>query len=570
MMLMASLVAVRRLRALLPTRADWRGSRWGRDLSAGITVALVALPLALGFGETAGLGAGAGVVTAVVAGSLAAIFGGSRVQVSGPTGAMTVVLVPIFSAHGRDGVLVVGLLAGVLLLVLAFTGAGRVVRYVPTPVIEGFTAGIAVIIALQQVPLVLGVHASAGKVLAVAVRAAGTWQPGAQWVAPAVSAATVVTILLAARLRPGLPVALPVVIVLALANDRLGWGLSVLGAMPSGIPAPRLPAIPWGGLESLFLPAVAVAALAGLESLLSASVADAMSVGRRHDPDRELFGQGLANLAAPLFGGIPATAALARTAVNVRAGATSRLAALVHAVVILGVVVLAASWVREIPLVALAGVLVATAVQMVRFSALSALLRSTRGDAATLVVTAMATIALDLVQAVLIGLVVAGFFALRATAQTAVLSPTPLDEAEHVGEEQGLLDEHIVAYRLDGPLFFGAAHDFLLELAEASRARVVILRMSHVTTIDATGAHVLADTIRRLERRGVTVLLSGVQPQHRQVLEQLGAYAGLAHERHVFASTPEAISHARVHAARVGQRATPKSDPTDQARGELR
>jgi MFS superfamily sulfate permease-like transporter len=543
--------AVARLHTLSPRAGDWYGVSWGRDVSAGVMVALVALPLALGFGVSAGLGAGAGVITAIVAGAVAAIFGGSRVQVSGPTGAMSVVLIPIFAQHGRDGVLTVGILAGLLLLVLALTGAGKFIRYVPTPVVEGFTIGIALIIALQQVPLFLNVDVRRGKVLAVAGHAVQMWLRAPDWPVLVVGVGTAGAILFAARHLPRVPVALPVVIALAVLNSRFEWGLPTIGSIPTGLPAPSLPAVPWASLDALVLPAVAVAALAALESLLSASVADAMSIGQRHDPDRELFGQGLANLVSPLFGGIPATAALARTAVNVRAGATSRAAALVHAVALLAVVLLAARWVEEIPLAALAAVLVATAVQMVRFTSLMALLRSTRGDASTLVVTAGATLVLDLVQAVLIGLVVAGFFALRATARTAGATQTPLDPTNHGSEEQALLDEHIIAYRLDGPLFFGAAHDFLLELAESARVRVVILRMSHVTTIDATGAHVLADTITRLERRGVTVLLSGVQPAHRRVLHQLGVYGGLAHERHLFATTPEAIAHARVHAARV-------------------
>jgi SulP family sulfate permease len=195
--------------------------------------------------------------------------------------------------------------------------------------------------------------------------------------------------------------------------------------------------------------------------------------------------------------------------------------------------------------------LIATAAQMVRVSSLTALLRSTRGDAAVLSITAAATITFDLVTAVLIGLVVAGFFALQQTARFARLEEMPLDETDHIDEEHSLLDEHIVAYRLDGPLFFAAAHDFLLELADLTRVRVVVLRMSRVTVIDATGAHVLADTISRLEHRHIAVLLSGVQPHHERVLRELGVYGRLAHERHIFATTPEAITHARVHASRV-------------------
>ncbi|GAB2452002.1 SulP family inorganic anion transporter [Nocardioides hungaricus] len=540
-----------RAASLLPRRSDWTRADLRRDPVAGLMVGLVALPLALGFGVSSGLGAAAGLVTAIVAGALAAVFGGSRVQVSGPTGAMTVVLVPIVASQGADGVLVVGLLAGLILVVLGWAGAGRFIRYVPVPVVEGFTIGIAAIIALQQLPAALGVDAEAEKVVVLAARSAEAWVRDPRWVAPVMTAAVVVAILAVGRLRPTLPGALLAVVAATAANSLLGLGASPVGHIPSGLPAPQLPTVPLSELDALVLPAIAVAALAALESLLSATVADGMSVGQRHDPDRELVGQGLANLGAPLFGGIPATAAIARTAVNVRSGATSRLAALTHAVVLLLVVLVAARWVGEIPLAALAGVLIATAGQMVRVSSVSALVRSTRGDAAVLAVTAVATLAFDLVTAVIVGLLLAGFVAIRQTAQTARVEEMPLDgEAEdRTAEEQALLDDHVVAYRLEGPLFFAAAHDFLLELSDVSDVRVVILRMSHVTTLDATGAHVLADTVSRLEGRGITVLLSGVRPEHERVLRELGVHDRLAHERHLFASTPEAIAHARQHAS---------------------
>ena len=547
----AARAAWARTAALLPQRSDWTSLRPGRDLTAGLMVGLVALPLALGFGVSSGMGAGAGLVTAIVAGALAAVFGGSRFQVSGPTGAMTVVLVPIIATHGPDGVLVVVLLAGLILIGLGYAGAGRFIRYVPVPVVEGFTLGIAAIIGLQQLPSAVGVDVHEEKILLLAWRAIEAWVADPVWVPVAISVAVVATIILVARLRPGLPGSLLAVVGATVANAVFGLGVDTIGDIPSGLPAPSLPSVPFADLDALILPAVAVAALAALESLLSATVADGMSVGARHDPNRELVGQGLANLGSPLFGGIPATAAIARTAVNVRSGATSRLAALTHAVVLLIMVLVASRWVSEIPLAALAGVLIATAMQMVRVSSLAALLRSTRGDAAVLVATAIATVLFDLVTAVLLGLVIAGFVALRQAAKTVRLDEVPVDDPAHVAEEQALLDEHIVAYRMDGPLFFAAAHDFLLELSDVGEVRVVILRMSRVTTIDATGAHVLVDTISRLEARGITVLLSGVRPEHERVLRELGVYGGLAHERHLFDSTPAAIAHARVHASRI-------------------
>ncbi|MFB9200284.1 SulP family inorganic anion transporter [Nonomuraea spiralis] len=527
-----------------------------RDLLAGLTVAIVALPLALGFGISSGLGAQAGLATAVVAGALAAVFGGSALQVSGPTGAMTVVLVPIMHAHGASGVLTVGVLAGLLLLGLAFARAGRYMALVPAPVVEGFTLGIACVIGLQQIPAALGVPTPEGdKVLVVAGKAVLAFAAHPGWAAPVVAGAVAAVMLAGARRRPGVPFSLLAVAAATLVAELADLPLTRIDALPTGLGAPSLAFLDLGALGSLIAPAVAVAALAALESLLSAAVADGMSVNHKHDPDRELFGQGLANLVAPLFGGVPATGAIARTAVNVRSGAASRLAALAHAAVLGVIVFSAAGLVARIPLAALAGVLLATAVRMVEVGSVRAMLRSTRADALVLALTAVATLALDLVAAVIIGLVVAGALALRAIARNVRLDAVPLHAdlpADHDTEERALLAEHIVAYRLDGPLFFAAAHRFLLELSEVADVSVVILRLSRVTTIDASGALVLGDAITRLERRGITVYVSGIRDGHHQPLNALGVIARLDAAGRVFATTPEAIAAARDHLRRTG------------------
>jgi len=544
-----SIRALTRARELLPQAADFR--QWRRqprrDVLAGVTVAMVALPLALAFGISSGLGAGAGITTAIVAGLVAAIFGGSNLQVSGPTGAMTVVLLPIFARFGADGVLVVGMLAGVILIALSVMRAGRYIQFIPLPVVEGFTLGIAFIIGLQQIPAALGASGEGEKIAAVAASAARAWVASPSWLPPAIAVGVAAAMLIGARVRPGFPVSIVAVVATTTLISFTGLDTAVIGEIPRGLPAPGLPGFAWDQVSALLLPAIAVAALAALESLLSATVADAMSVGERHDSDRELFGQGLANIVAPLFGGVPATAAIARTAVNVRSGARSRLSAVTQSIALLVVVLVAAQLVGSIPLAALAGVLIATAIQMVKVSNLRGIIKATRADAVVLVVTAAATIALDLVTAVLLGLAVAGFAALREVARSAHLEETPLDTTDHTAEEQDLLAEHVVAYRLEGSLFFGAAHTFLLELSEVSEVRVVILRMARIQTMDATGASVLAETIEQLEGRGITVLLSGIKPEHVRTLDQLGVYEQLAHERHVFTRTPDAIEHARRH-----------------------
>ncbi|TQS30582.1 SulP family inorganic anion transporter [Microbispora sp. KK1-11] len=536
-----------RVAGLLPSPADWRPARRspGRDLIAGLTVAVVALPLALAFGVGSGLGAQAGLATAVVAGAIAAVFGGSNLQVSGPTGAMTVVLVPIVHSHGPGGVLAVGLLAGIVLVVLALARVGRYARYMPTPVIEGFTAGIAVVIALQQAPAALGVTGEGERVWQAAGNAVANFARDPHPVPVAMALVVAGVMLLGARWRPAVPFSFLTVVAATVVAEAAGLDVARIGTLPAGLPAPSLGFLDPGGVTSLLPAALAVAALGALESLLCASVADGMSVGERHDPDRELFGQGLANVVSPLFGGIPATAAIARTAVNVRSGARSRLAALTHAVVLAVIVFSAGGLVGRIPLAALAGVLLATTVRMVEVGSLRAIARSTRGDAAVMVLTFAVTVVFDLVTAVAVGVGVATVLALRAVARSAQIEQVPLETGDHGDEERRLLAEHIVAYRFDGPLFFGAAHRFLLELSEVADVRVVILRMSRVSTIDATGAGVLGDAIRRLEGKGITVLLSGIRPGHDEVLGGLGVADHLRRDGLVFPDTPAAIAHAR-------------------------
>ena len=537
-----------RLRDLLPTHDDLTAARSNprQDLIAGLTVAIVALPLALAFGVASGLGAQAGLATAVIAGVLAAVFGGSNLQVSGPTGAMTVVLIPVVDAHGTTGVLMVGLLAGLVLIAMALARVGRFVRYLPVSVIEGFTAGIAVVITLQQIPSALGVQDATGdKVWAVAVDAVRRFADRPHLAPLVVSLGVMSLMLVGARWHPRVPFSLIAIAIATAVAHFSDLDLITLGRLPRNLSAPDLSFVDLGSVSVLATAALAIAALAALESLLCATVADAMTVNERHDPDRELFGQGLANVVVPMFGGIPATAAIARTAVNVRAGAGSRLAAVSHALILLLLVFVAAPLVGAIPLAALAGVLFATCVRMVEASALISLVRSTRADGITVCLTFAVTVALDLISAVGVGVGVAILLALRSVAHSARIDEVTLDGGDHNDEERALLAEHVVAYRIDGPLFFAAAHRLLLELPDLVEVDIVILRMSRVTTLDATGARVLDDTITRLERRNITVLLTGLAPDHEEVLTSLGVGGRLREAGRIFADTPSAIHAAR-------------------------
>lgn len=540
----------RRLATLLPSRDDYADLRtsWRADLAAGLTVAVVALPLALAFGITTGLGAAAGLTTAIVAGLVAAVFGGSRVQVSGPTGAMTVVLVPVVARFGFDGVVVVGVLAGVLVLIAGLARLGRALAYIPWPVIEGFTLGIAVIIFLQQVPAALGVPKPDAENTAVAALRSLelVTLPGTAYALACVGI-VVATMVVVPRIHRSLPSSLIAVALATVVAGAGSWDVATIGTLPSALPSLHVPTIELGMISGYLGPAVAVALLAAIESLLSARVADGMADGPRHDPDRELVGQGLANIAAPLLGGMPATGAIARTAVNVRAGARTRVAAMVHAVALLVIVVAGSGLVARIPLAALAGVLMVTAVRMVEVHNIRSVLRSTRSDAIVLVVTAVCTVAFDLIVAVELGIAAAAVLALRNVSRTTAFTETPVTDEVADDAERALLRDHIAVYRIDGALFFGAAQRFLTDLSRVADVRVVILRLPDLQVLDATGARALGEIVADLEHRGITVLLKGPRPEHERILRSVGALDQLATEQHVFADLDDAIGHARTH-----------------------
>lgn len=551
---------------LLPRRSDYAGLRgsWRADVVAGATVGVVALPLALAFGITTGLGAEAGLITAIVAGLVAATFGGSNVQVSGPTGAMTVVLVPVVARYGTDAVLVVSLMAGVLVVAAAFLRLGRYLAFVPWPVVEGFTVGIAVIIFLQQVPSALGVAKPEGENTAVvAAKALGDAVADGRLAALGLVVLVAAIMTVVPRLHRSLPASLIAVAAATAVAEIADVSIARIGSLPSSLPLPSVPSISVGEVSSLFSAALAVAILAALESLLSAKVADGMADTVRHDPDRELFGQGLANIVSPLFGGMPATGAIARTAVNVRSGARTRLASVVHSLVLIAVVFLAGGLVSRIPLAALAGVLMVTAARMVEVHNVRAVLRATRSDAVVLCLTALATVAFDLIMAVEIGIAAAAVLALRHVARTAQVTPMTADELDR-DRADSLLHAGILTYRLDGALFFGAAQWFLTELTAVSDAKVVVLRLPDLQVLDATGAQALGEIVAELEDRGITVLLKGPRPEHLRVLAATGALGRLAHENHLFADLDAALEHARSHVVRddeaegvaVGQRTT--------------
>lgn len=532
--------------ALLPSWRDYRDvpRTWRRDLLAGVTVGIVALPLALAFGVSSGAGAEAGLVTAIVAGVVAAVFGGSNVQVSGPTGAMVVVLGPIVASHGVGALTVVSVLAGVFVIAAGVLRLGQSVALIPWPVIEGFTLGIAVIIFLQQVPAAVGVSPTGGEnAFLGAVAAISSAGPAA--LAPLALVAVVAAVMtLAPRLHPSIPGSIVAIVIATLVAVLLRLDVADIGALPSSLPAPRLPEASLQTLQALVGPALTVAALAAIESLLSARVASAVSDTGAYDADRELVGQGLASVAAGLFGGMPATGAIARTAVNIRSGARTRLAALVHAALLVGVVYLASGAVSTIPLAALSGVLMVTAAKMVPLRTVAIILRSNRSTAAIFALTALVTVSVDLIYAVLIGVVVAAFFALRAMARTSGVHRQPLPSPAAPG------DERIALLRLDGALFFGAAERVLSRVEAVDGVSVVILRMSQIQYLDATGAQALTELVGHLERRGITVLIKGIRATQLRLADRVGVIGSLRTGKHLFEDLDAAVEHARSHVYR--------------------
>jgi len=550
----------RYLRALLPSWQDYRDVKrtWRGDIVAGLTVGIIALPLALAFGVSSGAGAESGLITAIVAGVIAAVFGGSNIQVSGPTGAMVVVLGPIVAAHGVGVVAVVSVMAGLIVIGAGALKLGRAVTFIPWPVIEGFTLGIAVIIFLQQVPSAIGSHAGpSSNAFVAAVQSFA----GVDWSTVIVPVATVLLVaaimLLAPKVHRKLPGSIVAIIVVTVIANLANLPLARIGELPSSLPSPMLPQIDAGVLGSLIAPAFTIAALAAIESLLSARVAVSLSDTGPYDADRELVGQGLASIASGFFGGMPATGAIARTAVNIRSGGRTRLAAIVHSVVLIGVVYLATGVVSQIPLAALSGVLMMTAARMISVATVRSIIGSTGSDATVFVITALVTVSVDLIVAVGIGILVAAFFALRAVSASSGVHREELPGTAVPG------DERIALFRLDGALFFGAAERMLERVNQTSHITVVIIRMSQLQILDATGARVITEMIQALERRGITVLVKGIQPRHLKLVTRVGVITSLRHRNHLFTDLDAAIEHARSHVTRAAAAAGGGTDVAD-------
>lgn len=515
------------------------------DALAGLTVAIVALPLAMALAIASGTTPDKGLVTAVVAGFLISALGGSRVQIGGPTGAFVVVVFDVIARHGYDGLLLATLMAGAILVVAAVTRMGQWIKYIPEPVVTGFTAGIAVIIFTSQIKDLLGLS-----IAAVPADFIGKWP--AFWEArDTIGSAALIglgglaLILLIRRFAPRWPGFLIAVLAASLLVPLIGLEVETIGSrfggIPASLPMPVLPDISLAKLQAVLPSALTIAFLAGVESLLSAVVADGMT-GRRHRPNAELLAQGIANIASPLFGGLPATGAIARTVTNIRSGARSPVAGMMHAMFLLLFMLVLADLAAYVPLAVLASVLIVVAWNMSdagRF--LHQLRHAPWGDRLVLVVTFTLTVLIDLTVAIEAGVVLA-----------AILFMHRMSEAVNVRRDEqpdlvaGLASDTVL-YHIDGPMFFGAARKLADVLERAGGVpRVLILDLTAVPLLDATGAEALGTVIVRAGRHGAHVILAGAQRQPLRVL--LGQ--GIRHRRNRVLLAPD-LARARQLAAQV-------------------
>jgi len=527
--------------ALLQAKADglWRRSQISRNVLAGIVVGVVALPLAMAFAIASGARPEQGIYTSIVAGLLTSLFGGTRVQISGPTGAFIAVLAIITAQHGIAGLQIATLMAGVILLGFGFARLGAVIKYIPNPVIVGFTAGIAVIIFVGQWKDFLGLApAPAGlhfhEKLWSLVLALPTLNPATAGLALLSLAILTVG---ARYLRP-VPAPLAALVVVTALQSLLHFdGVATIGTAFGGIPR-TLPTLSFPNVSlavvfSLVGPAFTIALLGAIESLLSAVVADGMT-GTRHDSNQELIGQGLANIAAPLFGGFAATGAVARTVTNIRNGATSPLAGVVHSVVLILVILLLAPLASAIPLCCLSAVLFVVAWNMSELPHVVRLVRTAPlTDVAVLMLTFLLTVFVDLVVAVNVGVIVAALLFMRRMADSVnvemQLDPTddgdPVEAARHIANG-------VLVYSIEGPLFFGAAEKLERTLAHIQRpAKTLVLRMGNVPFLDATGIIAIEHMVADFQRHGAIVLLSELKPNVRRKLQRGGIIAQVGEAR---------------------------------------
>ena len=517
------------------------------DLMAGIIVGIVALPLAIAFGIASGVSPEKGIITAIIAGFIISMMGGSKVQIGGPTGAFIVIVYGIIQQYGEAGLIVATLMAGVLLILLGVFKLGAIIKFIPYPIIVGFTSGIAVTIFTTQIADIFGLSFGGEKIPGDFI---GKWImyfnhfDTINWWNTIVSIASIIIIAMTPKFSKKIPGSLIAIIAITLlvyvlktyvgvdSIDTIGDRFSIKAQLPGA----EVPTLNWEAMKGLLPAAITIAVLGAIESLLSATVADGV-IGDKHDSNTELIAQGTANIITPLFGGIPATGAIARTMTNINNGGKTPVAGLIHAVVLFLILLFLMPLAQYIPMACLAGVLVVVSYNMSEWRTFRALLKNPKSDITVLLITFFLTVIFDLTIAIEVGLVIACLLFMRRVAETTEISVitdeiNPNQELDiAVNEESLMVPKGVEVYEINGPYFFGIANKFEEQMVQlGDRPKVRIIRMRKVPFIDSTGIHNLTNLCKMSKKERITIVLSGVNEKVHHVLEKSGFYELLGEE----------------------------------------
>lgn len=538
------------------TKADFT-----TDLMSGIIVGIVALPLAIAFGIASGVSPEKGIITAIVAGFIISFLGGSKVQIGGPTGAFIVIIYGIIQEYGIEGLMVATMMAGVLLIVLGVFRLGTVIKFIPYPIIVGFTSGIAVTIFTTQIADIFGLDFQGEKIPGDFI---GKWLiyfrhfDTVNWWNAAVSLVSIVIIALTPRFSKRIPGSLVAIVVVTLAVYYLKMyggvtSIDTIGdrfSIQSQLPGASVPALNWEAIQNLFPVAITIAVLGAIESLLSATVADGV-IGDRHNSNTELIAQGIANIASPIFGGIPATGAIARTMTNINNGGRTPVAGIIHAIVLLLILLFLMPLAQYIPMACLAGVLVIVSYNMSGWRTFKALLNNPKSDVTVLLITFFLTVIFDLTIAIEVGLLIACISFMKRVMETTEISvirdeiDPNLESDLEVHEEHLVLPQGVEVYEINGPYFFGIATKFEEMMAQlGDRPKIRIIRMRRVPFIDSTGIHNLTNLCEMSQKEGIHIILSGVNEKVHQALEKSGFYELLGAEN-ICSNINEAVAKAK-------------------------
>jgi sulfate permease, SulP family len=523
-------------------------AKFQQDALAGLTVAAVALPLALAFGVASGASAAAGLVTAILAGIIIGALGGAPYQISGPTGAMSAVLIVLVARYGLEGIWVAGLFSGVLLLIIGIMRLGRFIAFIPAPVISGFTSGIALIIFIGQIDNLLGIKTPATETAAQKFFGYFTNSFIIDWHALALGLIVIGTMLLwPAKWNAKFPASLLGLILATLLNWTVGWSVTVIGAIPQTLFLEQrlsLANIPWNNLAEFVAPILTITALGAVESLLSGAVGSNMT-GIRMQANQELIAQGIGNMFIPFFGGVPATAAIARSSVGIKSGGQTRMVSIIHAIGLLLSMFLLAPLMARIPLAALAGVLMVTAFRMNEWAAIKFIFgKRFKTDMIAFTITMLATIVLDLTQAILIGSFLAGAVFLNKIASIDIaVQEVDVERLKQKGIETAGNCRHVRVAFLTGPLFFAATGQFNESFSNLGDTHALILSMRGVSLIDTAGLEAVHRLHERLHKQGGTLMFAGVHDNAHNMMERGGLVQTIG-EENFFWSSDQAIVEA--------------------------